>query len=393
MDPADRRLHARSARIRSIIALAATRAAILTVGGVALATGPADAPTRRTAAASNVSDTRDSRATVLAASQTRPPSSATTTADPSLPPELAPNAQAMACKTRVGSRILPKSRVREAAAMTTARPSRTAQGVAAERAVLANMGVITDPFSRSMLTPLWTGFVRAIAHWPGATKPGSVARAGLGTRIIWHDAQVVRALEAGIDQVVTIGAGYDSRAWRFRRDGVRFFELDHRATQQDKIARAPAPGPIYVEADLTHDDAAAALVAGGLDAAAPALFIIEGVTMYLAEATVRDQLATLARSSAPGSRITIDFHPPHTIGTSRDRRLMRVQRMFRAGSGETFHLLLDRPHAVALVESSGWDVDDAVSLRDAAHAFVPPEFGLPVDLVSEHKTLIAATHH
>jgi O-methyltransferase involved in polyketide biosynthesis len=32
--------------------------------------------------------------------------------------------------------------------------------------------------------------------------------------VLWFDAQVVAALEAGIEQVVVIGAGYDSRAWR-----------------------------------------------------------------------------------------------------------------------------------------------------------------------------------
>ncbi|MBA2625656.1 MAG: class I SAM-dependent methyltransferase [Acidimicrobiia bacterium] len=51
-----------------------------------------------------------------------------------------------------------------------------------------------------------------------------------------------QALDAGIEQVAVIGAGYDRRAWRFHRDGVQFFELDHGATQQDKARRAPGRG-------------------------------------------------------------------------------------------------------------------------------------------------------
>jgi len=65
---------------------------------------------------------------------------------------------------------------------------------------------------------------------------------GLAARVLWFDAQV-RALEADITQIAVIGAGYDSRAWRFRREGVQFFELDQGATQQEKARRAPRPGP------------------------------------------------------------------------------------------------------------------------------------------------------
>ena len=269
------------------------------------------------------------------------------------------------------------------------RRSRTAQGVAAERALLADMGVVVDPFARGMLTPSWITFVRVVQLWPGRVRPWLVTRAGLAARVLWHDAQVAKALDAGMTQIAVIGAGYDSRAWRFRRDGVEFFELDHRATQQDKVRRAPGPGPTYVEADLTNEAAADALLAHGLDASRPALFILEGLTMYLTEDNARRQLGELARSSAIGSRITMDFSPPPTAGTAQDRRQMGFQRLFRTGSGETLKLLVDRPQALELVESSGWKVTEQTSMRDAARALVPRESGLPVDAINEHRTLVA----
>ena len=120
---------------------------------------------------------------------------------------------------------------------------------------------------------------------------------------------MANALDAGIKQVAVIGAGYDSRAWRFRCDGVQFFELDHGATQQDKARRAPGPGPTYVEADLTTEGAADALREHGLDASRPALFVVEGVTMYLAEEVVRHQLGELGKSSAIGSRLAAGLRP------------------------------------------------------------------------------------
>jgi methyltransferase (TIGR00027 family) len=273
--------------------------------------------------------------------------------------------------------------------MGDARRSRTAQGVAAERAVLDEMGVLDDPLARGMLTPSMAAIAWGMRHGPHRWAARSVTLAGLAARVLWVDAQVASALDAGIDQVAVIGAGYDSRAWRFRRDRVRFFELDHAATQQDKVRRAPGPGPTYVEADLRADDAAEALLEHGFDASRPALFVVEGVTMYLAEEVVRDQLGHLAKAGAAGSRLVVDFFPPPGAGTAQDHRLLRFQRLARIGSGESFRLQVDRSRAEELVEAAGWDVTETTSLRDAARALVSRGSGLPVDAINEHKTLIA----
>jgi methyltransferase (TIGR00027 family) len=261
--------------------------------------------------------------------------------------------------------------------------------VAAERALLADMGVLADPFARGMLTPSMGTILWVVQHWPYRVRARSVTLAGLAARVLWFDAQVGRALDAGIEQIAVIGAGYDSRAWRFRRDGVRYFELDHEATQQDKTRRAPRLGPTYVEADLTTQGAAEALLEHGFDASRRALFVVEGVTMYLGEEVVRHQLGELGRSSAVGSRLAVDFSPPSDAGTSQHHRQVRLQRLARIGSGEAFRLAVDRPEAVELVEASGWDVDEETSMREAARALVPRESGLPVDAVNEHKALVA----
>lgn len=274
--------------------------------------------------------------------------------------------------------------------MDGAKRSRTAQGVAAERALLASMEVIDDPFAREMLTPSMGAVLWVVERWPRRIWTRSVALAGLAARVLWFDSRLVRALDAGIKQVAVIGAGYDSRPWRLRRDGIRFFELDHAAPQRDKIRRAPQPGPVYVESDLTTEDAAKSLQDCGFDALEPALFILEGVTMYLSEKVVRRQLELLARNSAIGSRLAVDFHPPSNVGTSQHHRQLRLQQLARIGSGESFRLALDRPEAVGLVQASGWDIDEVMSLRDAAHTLVPRKSGLPTDAVNEHKILVAA---
>jgi methyltransferase (TIGR00027 family) len=276
--------------------------------------------------------------------------------------------------------------------MDGAKRSRTAQGVAAERALLASKGVIDDPFAHEMLTPSMAAVVWVVNHGPHRIWTRSVTLAGLAARVRWFDSQVISAVNDGIRQVAVIGAGYDSRPWRIPGDGIQFFELDHPATQQDKARRAPQPSPVYVESDLTTEDAARSLLDCGFDPSLPAVFVLEGLTMYLSEDVVRRQLQLLGKMSAIGSRLAVDFYPPSDAGTAQHHRQMRVQQLARSGSGESFRLALDRPQAVSLVQASGWSIDEVMSLRAAAIALVPSDVGLPTDAVNEHKTLIAAAH-
>lgn len=254
------------------------------------------------------------------------------------------------------------------------------------------MGVLADPFARQMLTPPMATIFRVAQHLPARLRARSVTLAGLAARVLWFDAQVAGALDSHIKQIAVIGAGYDSRAWRFHSEGVKFFELDHGATQADKSRRAPGRGPTYVEADLRTQGAAEALVEQGLDPSRPALFVAEGVTMYLDEEVVRHQLRQLGKSSALGNRLVVDFYPPGDAGTSLNHRQNRLQRLARSGSSETFRLTIECAEAVELVNSSGWHVNEETNMRDAARSLVPRESGLPVDSVNEHKTLVAASH-
>ena len=67
--------------------------------------------------------------------------------------------------------------------------------------------------------------------------PGSPRHEYLRARTAFFDRVVVTSLDHRVRQVVTGGAGYDGRAFRYARQGVRWFEVDHPATQADKLAR------------------------------------------------------------------------------------------------------------------------------------------------------------
>ncbi len=270
------------------------------------------------------------------------------------------------------------------------KPSRTAQAVAAERALLSDLGVLEDPYAASMLDPTVRRVHGALRHLPRRTWSRSITLAGLAGRVSWFDRQVIDAIGSGVGQVVTVGAGYDSRPWRFRTDGVAFFELDHPATQADKRRRAPGSAPAFVAVDLIDDDISVALVRSGFDPSVPAVFVVEGVTMYLEEAVVRRQLGVLAGLATSGSRLAVDFYPSRRPDTGVQRRQLLLQKVARVGSSEGFRMGVDRDEAAHLVLDAGWHVTDVVSARDAATERVGADCGLPVSKVSADKTLVSA---
>jgi methyltransferase (TIGR00027 family) len=141
-------------------------------------------------------------------------------------------------------------------------------------------------------------------------------RPGIWARTRFFDDQVLAAISVGVGQVVTCGAGYDDRALRFRSPGVRFFELDHPATQADKARRLRAMGALgdvaLAPADFTCDDAAAVLDAAGHNASRPTLFMCEGLLIYLESAVIRRLLAGLrSRAAADSSLVaSVATHPP-----------------------------------------------------------------------------------
>lgn len=81
---------------------------------------------------------------------------------------------------------------------------------------------------------------------------------------------VDEALDDGARQVLVVGAGYDSRAWRLARPGVTYFEVDQPATQEDKRAKAPEGGPVYVSADVADAQLDEKLLEAGFQTEEPA---------------------------------------------------------------------------------------------------------------------------
>src|SRR5207249_5178463 len=123
------------------------------------------------------------------------------------------------------------------------------------------------------------------------------------------------AVADGAAQVVILGAGFDTRAYRFADllRNKKVFEVDYRSTQEVKkrrLAEASIPTPAHVhfaEIDFKKDVLRDVLGNAGYQPADKTFFIWEGVSMYLTEDAVHETLRTISRYSAPGSSLVMDF--------------------------------------------------------------------------------------
>ncbi len=126
--------------------------------------------------------------------------------------------------------------------------------------------------------------------------------------------------EADVEQLVILGAGLDSLAYR-RPDltaNLQVFEVDHPATQQwkkDQITAANITVPdnvAFTAFDFENQTLAEALKAGGVRQDKPTFFTWLGVHMYLTDEAVKSTLNVMG-AHAPGSEMVMDFISPSYV--------------------------------------------------------------------------------
>ena len=191
----------------------------------------------------------------------------------------------------------------------------------------------------------------------------------LQARTRFFDRVVVGAIGRGVRQIVVGAAGYDGRALRYARSGVRWFEVDHPATQRDKRDRLARLGldagqVRFVEADFTRDPIAERLTAAGLNPGQLSLFMLEGVAVYLEPAVLERVLTEFRQVARAGSRLTISVSTSGAQGEARSRFQATV-----AALGEPARSTLEAAQATEVLARAGWQVmagDDAAGPDAAA---------------------------
>ncbi len=271
--------------------------------------------------------------------------------------------------------------------MRNQQPSRTAEYMALFRAVETaerpGRRLFEDPYA----LPLLTGTLRAAAQFARMPGMGRLVRAFLDvgwpctrssgvvrTRLI--DDLVRASAHAGIPQMVLLGAGFDSRAFRLNETrSMRIFEVDHPATQRAKrerlnlvLERAPE-NVHFVEVDFETGELESRLTEAGFDRKIPAVVIWEGVVSYLTEPAVNANLTLLSRLLAPRSRLILTYvHKGALDGTVKFRGSWRWSSWVRR-SGEPFLFGFDPDLLANTLSQFGFELESDVSTAEAARRY------------------------
>ncbi|MGH7330049.1 MAG: SAM-dependent methyltransferase, partial [Polyangiaceae bacterium] len=219
--------------------------------------------------------------------------------------------------------------------------SRTAEWVSAWRGLagLGRDGVAPDPIAKHLVSTPYRALLTAAEHAPRIARAtnavldtvtgGLWRHLPLRTRAI--DDALSREIANGTRQVVLLGAGLDARGYRLAAlEPCTLFEVDHPATQATKVHNtrnlSKIPREIrYVKVDFEKDDVGEKLEACGFDASAPAVFVWEGVTMYLEREAIEKTLATLRRiSRRPSCLLATYFDEKAAVLTRHARPILSL---------------------------------------------------------------------
>ncbi|MGW4483692.1 SAM-dependent methyltransferase [Amycolatopsis sp. NPDC004368] len=159
-------------------------------------------------------------------------------------------------------------------------------------------------------------------------------------------------------QVVLLGSGLDTRAWRLDLPArTRFFEVDRAEVFDFKRRVLDHKSPVehhFLAVDLA-DDWGRALLGAGFSPDLPTAWVIEGVLYYLPGTVETLLMTTIDELSAPGSEIAYETFP-------RPDAEARSHEMYAATAntaGYDVGGLLDtgvRPDSAAALRTAGWQV-------------------------------------
>ena len=176
------------------------------------------------------------------------------------------------------------------------------------------------------------------------------------------DALLKKELKAGVKQVVIMGAGYDTRGYRFYKEfpKVRFFEVDLPAMSAEKQKRMKTNLPdmpnnvVYAPIDFNTQDLGQVLASVGCKLDQKTFFIWEGVIEYLDASAVESTLQFIAGNSAPGSSVVFDYIPPAVVkGTFTKDPFAKYLAGFVASLGEPFKFGIDPDKCGGFLKKQG----------------------------------------
>ena len=203
------------------------------------------------------------------------------------------------------------------------KPSETALFAALRRTIahkeFRNEKFGPDDLAEYFLPPHFRFFLRFTKIRENTKNKLNDALPGLNeymiARTAYFDRLFVDALDNEIRQIVLLGAGYDTRAYRFNQSnrGTKIFELDITPTQDRKKkclkkARIDIPQHVrFVPINFKEESLKDVLEKAGYEDQVKTLFLWEGVSYYLDAESVDVTLDFVSLASHQESAIAFDY--------------------------------------------------------------------------------------
>jgi methyltransferase (TIGR00027 family) len=256
--------------------------------------------------------------------------------------------------------------------------------VAIEQFYPAGQRLVQDELAFQFLPPGYKALVK-LTRWPSmrAWMINLLERRARGVwggvlcRKRYIDDRLLEAVGAGIQAVVILGAGLDTRAYRLAAlDAIPVFEVDlpeniaYKRTILRKLYGSIPAHVTLVPLDFDNQDLASGLASQGYRAEYKSFFIWEAVTQYLSEDGIRKTLSFLAQAKT-GSRLVFTYIRKDFIdGTARYGldalyNTYRVERpLWRYG--------LEPKQVAALLEQYAWKELEQVGSQEYTLRYLKP---------------------
>lgn len=194
-----------------------------------------------------------------------------------------------------------------------------------------------------------------------------------GARTRYFDAYFAKAIAAGVQQIVILAAGLDSRSYRLDwAPGTTVFELDQPLVHQFKreVLAEQGAEPKALRREISvdlRDDWEKALQDSGFDATKPSAWIVEGLLIYLPADAQERLFDAIDSFAAPGSHVGIEQSATHADVVF-DMMVTGAREAGDEANSEFFSLIYNeqRSEAATWFHCNGWAAE-RTELLDYLH--------------------------
>jgi methyltransferase (TIGR00027 family) len=184
------------------------------------------------------------------------------------------------------------------------------------------------------------------------------------------------SFERGVRQLVVLGAGLDTFAYRNPHAELSVFEVDHPATQawkRERLAQADIaipPSLRFAPVDFERQTLAQGLSAAGFDASVPTFFTWLGVVVYLSDEATWSTLRFIASVPA-GSHVVFDYSNPPASLHATDAASLAEAAARMAASGEPWINYVETAPLLQRLRTFGYDVFDDLGASQIVARYFP----------------------